>query len=67
MATNFVDAVKEHTARLARAQASQPNAGAIVRAAVAAVRPVVVAIVKQNNVEVVRVLRNNPGLLGSRS
>jgi uncharacterized membrane protein YcaP (DUF421 family) len=62
MATHFVGAVKEHTARLA-AQQSGPSPDAIVAAAIAAVLPHVVNLVQASNTKLVRSLRNNPQVL----
>jgi len=67
MAENFVAAVKAHMERLARFQAETTSPDEIVDAAVEAAAealyPVILSTVKENNVELVRVLRNNPTLL----
>ena len=64
MAKNFVDAVNEHRARLDAVQAVDPNdiVAASVQAAANVLVPHFVKILKQNNVELARVLRNNPVL-----
>jgi hypothetical protein len=65
MAENFVDAVKKYGERLARMQ-EQPDPDEIVKAAVAATYPVIVDVVKKNNVEIARAFRNNPELVNKR-
>jgi hypothetical protein len=62
MATHFVGAVKEHTARLAAQQAG-PSPEAIVAAAIVATLPHVVNLVQASNTKLVRSLRNNPQVL----
>jgi hypothetical protein len=65
MAENFIDAVREMHAKLKSAKEPGPGSSPeeIVQAAVDAAVPVIVEIVKKNNVDVVRILRDNPSLL----
>jgi len=68
MAENFIDAVREMHATLASIKAQPPAAAAlspddVAQIALDAVTPVIVGIVKQNNVDVVRVVRDNPSLI----
>lgn len=62
MADNFINAVKAMHARIAMV-ASAPDPAAIVQATVNVLHPIVLDIVKKNNVQLARTFRNNPSLL----
>jgi hypothetical protein len=60
MATHFVGAVKEHADRLSKFRVSQPTPDELAQMMAAVARATTIPIVKSNNVEFARFVRNNP-------